>query len=330
MATITYRGPHQFQATVRRTGFPTKARTFESKEEAKLWAATIESEMGRGMFVDRSEAERTTFRELLERYKREVTPTKRGAGPERSRLKRLIEHPMALRRLAQLRSVDFSSYRDERLDEGAADKTVREELLLCSAVLNTASKDWSIPVENWVKHVRKPSPGAFRERRPSGDEEARLRSACQASKSPGLECAVTLAIETGMRRGEISELAWTQVDFTAKVIRLTITKNGERRRVPLSVCAETALRALPRNANGRVFTFSDSNGLGAAFARACSRAEIDNLHFHDLRHEAASRFAPRMPVQTLAKLMGWKSLQMAMRYYNPTDSELVSLVRAAA
>ena len=51
--------------------------------------------------------------------------------------------------------------------------------------------------------------------------------------------------------------------------------------------------------------------------------------FHDLRHETASRFAPRMTAQTLAKVMGWKTIQMAMRYYNPTDSELVEVVRRA-
>ncbi|MDH0423369.1 tyrosine-type recombinase/integrase, partial [Delftia tsuruhatensis] len=75
--------------------------------------------------------------------------------------------------------------------------------------------------------------------------------------------------------------------------------------------------------------FHDSNGLGAAFARACVRVGIEDLHFHDLRHEAASRFAPRMPATTLAKLMGWRSIQMAMRYYNPREDELVALVRAA-
>lgn len=327
MASILNRGPYQWQATVRKVGFPTQTRTFESKREAQDWSKATESEMRRGIFVDRSEAERTTLRELLERYSKEVTPTKRGKGPELSRLKRLIAHPLALQRLAALRSVDFSSYRDERLDEEASNKTVREELLLFSVVLNTARKDWSIPVENWVQHVRKPAVGLHRERRPSADEETRLMVACRASKSAGLSCAVVLAIETGMRRGEIAGLVWQQVDLAAKVVRLDMTKNGSKRIVPLSEKAEEALRALPRNISGKVFTFSDSNGLGAAFARACVRAEIKDLHFHDLRHEAASRFAPRMPATTLAKLMGWKSIQMSMRYYNPSEGELVALVR---
>lgn len=327
MASIRNRGPYQWEATVTKAGFRRQSKTFETKRDAEDWAKTIESEMRRGIFVDRSEAERTTLRELLELYSIEKTPKKKGKGPELSRLKRLMAHEIALQRLAALRSVDFANYRDERLAEEASDKSVREELMLFSAVLNTAQKDWSIPVENWVQHVRKPAPGQHRERRPMGDEESRLMTACRASKSVGLECAVVLAIETGMRRGEIAGLLWKQVDLAAKVVRLDMTKNGSKRIVPLSEKAEEALRSLPRNISGKVFTFSDSNGLGAAFARACARAEIEDLHFHDLRHEAASRFAPRMPAPVLAKIMGWRTLQMAMRYYNPSESELVSLIR---
>lgn len=329
MPTINKRGPYQYQATVRRVGYPTQSRTFETKRDAQDWAFTIESEMRRGIFIDRSEAERMTLCELLERYRDEVTPTKLGKGPELSRLKRLIAHPVALQRLAALRSVDFSVYRDERLDEEASHKTVREELLLFSVVLNTARKDWSIPVENWVQHVRKPAAGRHRERRPSADEEVRLLTACRACRNLGLECAAVLAIETGMRRGEIAGLSWSQVDLQAHVIRLPLTKNGDTRTVPLSVKAQESLQSLPHNINGQVFTFRDSNGLGAAFTRACGRAGIEDLHFHDLRHEAASRFAPRMPATSLAKIMGWRSIQMAMRYYNPSEKELVALVRAA-
>ena len=218
MASITKRGDHQWQAIVRRVGFRSQTRTFECKRDAADWSKTIESEMRRGLFIDRTDLEKTTLGELLNRYMNEVTPAKRGCGPERSRLKRLIAHPLAIQRLGALRAVDFSMYRDERLDENAANKTVREELLLLSAVLNTARKDWSIPVENWVQHVRKPAAGQHRERRPTANEEAKLLVACRASKSVGLECAVVLAIETGMRRGEIAGLMWTQVDFVAKVV----------------------------------------------------------------------------------------------------------------
>lgn len=329
MATIVNRGSFQWQATVRRKGFPSQTRTFESKRDAQDWAATLESEMRRGLFIDRTEVERTTLGELLCRYSQDVTPTKRGKTPELSRLRHLMRHPIAMKYLAQLRAADFAEYRDQRLLE-VSEKSVREELLLLSAVLNTAKKDWSIPVENYVQHLRKPPPSRHRERRLEDGEEDALLSAARLSKNHGLECAIVLALETGMRRGEIAELMWSQIDLKAKVVRLDMTKNGSRRIVPLSERAEKVLLALPRSLSGRVFEFYDSNGLGAAFRRACKRAGITDLHYHDLRHEAASRFAPRMQVPLLAKLMGWKTIQMAMRYYNPTETELVALVRTLA
>lgn len=108
-------------------------------------------------------------------------------------------------------------------------------------------------------------------------------------------------------------------------------KNGDSRTVQLSEAAEAVIRSLPRALHGgRLTTFHDSNGLGAAFRRACQRAGIDGLCFHDLRHEAVPRLAKKMPLATLAKVLAWRTLQMAMRYYNPTAKELVDAVRAAA
>lgn len=330
MASITKRGPYQYQAQVRRKGYPVQTRTFETKRDAEDWASTVESEMRRGVFLDRSEAERTTLGEILERYRTEITPEKRGWRAENSRLKQLQRHPLAKRILASLLSVDFTQYKKERL-KTVGPKTVLLELGVLSAVFNTAKGEWSIPVENPIATVRKPTVPKGRKRRLGQIEEERLLIAAAESKSATLTTCIVLALETGMRRGEIAELTWSQIDLHNHVIRLELTKNGDERAVPLSEAAEAAIRALPRPLRGgRLTAFHDSNGLGAAFRRACERAGIEDLHFHDLRHEAASRLAKKMPVATLAKVMGWRTLQMAMRYYNPTDRDLVDAIRAAA
>ena len=183
MASIFKRGPHQYQTQVRRKGYPTQTQTFETKRDAEDWSKTVESEMRRGVFIDRSEAERTTLLELLTRYESEVTPVKRGKVAEFSRLRRLKQHHFAVRYIATLKSSDFAAYRDERLKE-AAPKTVQHELSLLSSVFNVAKRDWSIPVENPVLSIRKPKLPRGRERHLVGDEEQRLLVAA----SPAHQC----------------------------------------------------------------------------------------------------------------------------------------------
>ncbi|TWG88151.1 Site-specific recombinase XerD [Cupriavidus gilardii J11] len=329
MASIIPRGPYQFQAQVRRKGYPTQIKTFESFQEAQKWADKVEAEMTLGTFIDRSVLERTTFGDLLERYAREETPKKRGAETELVRLRALQKHPLAARPLSKLRKVDFATYRDER-SKTCCDETVRRELVIISAVFTTARELWELPVGNPLAGVKWPDKGDHRERRLEGDEEARLLEAASSSRTPALRLCIILAIETGMRSGEMVNLRWEQIDLEKHIIRLDMTKNGDARTVPLSERAEAAIRELSPQASGRLTTFYDARGLRKAFKLACERAGINGLRPHDLRHEAASQLAPRMQTATLAKVLGWRTLQMAMRYYNPTDDELVHAVRRPA
>lgn len=328
MATIQKRGPFQWRAQIRRKGWPLQSETFETRKAAEDWATDIESQMRRGTFVDRGEIERTTFGEVLARYQREVSPHHKGWRQEVSRLTRMQTLPLAQLTLARLRSADFAQYRDAR-GQAVAPATVKQELLLFSAVLNTCRLDWSLPVENFIQALRKPAVNNQRNRRLGGEEEMRLLSTIDEMGLPHLRLAVVLALETGMRRGEIAPLTWQHVNFADKTILLQDTKNSEARIVPLTGPAEAALRAYPRRLHSAQILGCRANALTGGMARASKRAQIVDLRFHDLRHEAASRFAKKMTVQTLAKVMGWKTLQMAMRYYNPTSEDLVAAVRAA-
>lgn len=332
MAAITKRGPYQYQAIIRRKGFPSQTKTFESRMDAEAWARSIESKMDDNSFRDRRSLVRMTLHDALERYVSQVTPTKRGASQERQRIRQLQRHPLAMRSLDSLLAKDFAAYRDARLEE-VSPTSVRLELALLSHLYTIAIKEWSLPLIHELKNVRKPSAGHGRDRRLQGSEEERLLDAIQRPEAMGskvwLDACVRLAIETGMRAGEILSCEWRQVDLHRGCIRLELTKNGSKRTVPLSVEAVRILDALPRRGVEVIGMFYDTSGLDRALKRACTAAGITNLKFHDLRHEAASRLAPHMRVQDLAKVMGWKTLQMAMRYYNPSDEELVRLVRRA-
>jgi len=331
MPTIVKRGPYQYQATVRRRGYKTQCKTFETRAEADFWAMAVESSMNSGQFRDPSGLKGVTLEDALRNYNTKVTAHKKRPQQERSRISMLCRHPMAKRYVVNMRARDFAEYRDERLTQ-VGHNSVRLELALLSHLYTIAIKEWGWPLAHELSNVRKPKVPRGRERRLVDDEEERLLAATRLPRrrqcSPWLEACVRLAIETGKRAGEILDLEWSHVHLNRRIVRIVDSKNGDSRTVPLSGLAVDIIRGLPREPGDRwvIQGFYDTNGLDAAFAIACKDAGIENLRFHDLRHEAASRMAPHMKAQELAKVFGWKTLQMAMRYYNPTDDELVSLV----
>lgn len=296
-------------------GYPPQSKTFNTKIEAETWAKTLESEMLRGVFVSRAEAERTTLGEALDRYAREVTKHKKGAAQELIRIAAWKRHPLAQRYLATIRSIDFAGYRDSRMANGMAPATIRLELAIISNLFTVARKEWGMEsLGNPVADIRKPKVDNARERRLHGDEEMRLTAALDGCTNPYIKPLVLFALETAMRQGELLSLDWRHVDVKKLRAWLPDTKNGEGRAVPLSSRAIAVLSALPRAISGRVFD-TTAMAVKLAFPRACKRAGIEDLHFHDLRHEAASRFFEHgLNIMEVASITGHKDLKMLKRY----------------
>jgi integrase len=322
MATIIKRGPKQWQAKVRRRNYPLVTKTFATKADAEAWVTVTESQMLRKVYVSHTEADRTTLREALERYQREVTPAKKSAHHERQRIEHWKRQKIADRPLASIRSVDVASYRDERLAAGRSPITVNNELILLSHLFSVARKEWGMEsLANPVSLVRRPRLPQGRDRRLATGEEERL---LEAAESP-LRELIVLALETGMRQGELRELRWDSVDMATRVLTLQDTKNGTRRRVPLSSRALSALRDLDRirRIDGRVFPWLGADTVSHSFRRVCGQAGIVGLRFHDLRHEATSRLFERgLNIMEVASVTGHKTLQMLKRYTHPKAEEL--------
>src|SRR5580658_9436945 len=114
MATIEKRGQF-WRVKVRRTGLPAQTKSFDNKTLAQQWARSVESDLDKGIVVDRRTAQRLSLAEVLERYRREVTPTKRGARDENLRLRAMARRPFAGIRMAALTSSYLAAYRDDRL-----------------------------------------------------------------------------------------------------------------------------------------------------------------------------------------------------------------------
>ena len=313
MASIRKLPSGKWNVRITRQGFPLQTKSFITRTDADKWARTIESEMDRGCFVCRSEAETTTLGAALERYKREVTPHKKGAHQEVKRIKLWLATDLAKRSLASLKGSDFAAYRDKRL-AAVASNTVRLELAIISHLFTIAQQEWDMPLTNPVQSIRKPKGSNARTRRLEGDEEARLLAAVGHAE---LRLLITLALETGMRQGELVSLTWQEIDLQQSVIKKQDSKNGEPRTIPLTFKAKAVL---PDRGIGRLFKCFPRS----AWELALMKAGIKDFHWHDLRHEAVSRLFERgMNPMEVASVSGHKTMQMLKRYTHLRAADLL-------
>lgn len=325
----------------------------------------IEREMDAGVFVSRSEAEATSFANALELYAKDVTSKKRSSASELSRIQAMQRHPLALRSLASIRGSDMARYRDTRLEEGLAPATVRRELALISHVFTIARKEWRMEsLSNPVELIRQPSVDDARERRVLSadvwtekdgkllcEHLDELEMIYRHSRSAELPKIMTFAVETAMRRSEITGLRSVNVNLDKRVALLPMTKNGSSRGVPLSSKAVEILSNLAEREDGYCFK-SRPDTVTKAFTDATAYARIAyeeglflhlqqkkisqdkierrisadqfllDLRFHDLRHEATSRLAEIFPLHELTKITGHQDTRMLMRYYHPKTEDL--------
>jgi len=338
MATINHTKTGSWKAVIRKAGWPTKSKTFRVKRDAVDWARRTEDQMVRGVFIDRASSHRQKLSAVLDRYLSEVTPTKKPstAVREMRRAKILKEH-LGDYSLTALTPELIGQYRDKRIRLGKSASSVRLELALLSHLFTTAIREWRLGlISNPVSMVRKPAPAPGRNRRLKPKEEKRLLRACDAQSNPMLGWIVRLAIYTAMRQGEIESLTRDQVSLKSRVVKLTETKNGSARTVPLSKdAAEVLKEALNhpvrpidtaliffgepgKNGKRKPYTFKP------AWFKALRSAKIKGLRFHDLRHEAVSRLVEAgLNDQEVAAISGHKSMQMLKRYTHLRAEDLV-------
>lgn len=327
MATIRkLRG--KWQAMVRRKGLAPRSKSFDKRTDAEKWARDLEAQVDVAGFVaDTRLAEQTTLGQILSRYRAEITPMKRSAKTEAIRINAMLRRDVCHRTLAMLTSANIATYRDERL-QTVAPATVIREINTISHAIDVAQREWGIHLNrNPAKMVRRPSAPKGRNRRLEGDEEQHLLAACDRGRNPWMRPLVILAIETGMRRGEILGLRWEHVDLDRRVAHLPNTKNGEERDVPLSIRATetlTGLKHLPDRDAERVFPVS-ANAVRLAWEHLRDRAGVGDLHIHDLRHEAVSRlFEKGLDIMEVSTISGHKTLSMLKRYTHLKAVDLVS------
>ena len=320
MATISNR-KNKWQARVRRNSQPSMTKTFLIKQDAEKWARSIEIEIDRGTYINNDYAQKTLFKEILQKYLDDVAPNMRSAENQIIRVRKLMKHPIAEVNMAHLSPKHMADYRDERL-KVIKPNTVIRELAILSSVINHARHEWGLNIINPVTMIKKPSSTLGRDRILNDEELDRLF--IQLEKiSPWYKPLAEFALETAMRRGELMSLLWVNVNFDKSVAFLPLTKNGDSRYVPLSMKAIKILKLLPRDIEGRVFPLNKSS-VSVLFLRAARRAKISDIHFHDLRHMALTNLSVKFTnILELASISGHRELKMLQRYVHIKAEDLV-------
>jgi integrase len=260
--------------------------------------------------------------EVIDRYMAEFSPYLAPTSHERNRqVSSLLKQFFASYKLAEVTPSVVSAYKAKRLSKGYSRETVRRELGILRRIFNVAINEWELCRENPASKVLRMfgKTDNGRVRYLSDEESERLTFAL-----PGwLKPLVTIARHTGLRRGNIVELTWNQVDLERRAIYVPRTKNGEAVGIPLT---EMAARVLSDQGRVRHFrspyVFCDRKGrphslykVSMAFKRACERAGVENFRFHDLRHDFASKLVQNgIPIYTVKELLGHKDLRMTARY----------------
>lgn len=342
-----------WQAVITRKGYPRISRTFDTRQEAEHWAATTESEMGFGRFKIPRKEDGMTLREAFDLYWSKTASLQKGAQKYASLIRKWTGSPLSERPLSSIGAKDVAEYRDRRLrgdtERGigsVSPQTVIHELNILSRMFNTAIREWGMTdLVNPVRLIRKPHRPESRERRTLPDEIERI---CRASESPLLPSIVRFAVETGLRRSEIIGIRWENVHLKKRKILAEDTKaEGGRkisRWVPLSPKAVEILSSLPKQTGGRVWPMT-GDAITQAYNRAVARARktyenecaatgenpdpsfLTGMTFHDLRHEATSRFFEKglNPMQ-VAAITGHKTLQMLKRYTHLKAEDLAEML----
>ena len=324
MASIGQQG-NSWQTRVRRKGYPDITKSFNTRKDAERWARSVETSLDRGTYIDPTEAEKVTLGDLIGRYIKEVLPSMKGYVEDSYRLKAIQRRDIAKINMARLSSLQIASYRDERLTK-VAPNTVIRELAYLSSVINHARREWGINIPNPVLMVRRPQMPKGRDRVITEEELKRLLEQLEPTgrRNVWMKPLVLLALETGMRTGELLRLQWIDINLQKRTATLWETKNGERRIVPLSSEALEVLLFMPRSLCGAIFPLKAA-AQEKAFKEAVKRAGINDFRFHDLRHSAITRMAKKLPnLIELASVSGHKSLRMLQRYYHPDPLELAT------
>ncbi len=270
----------------------------------------------------------TTLEDLVTRYRDNETPRKKGARTEVVMLNAFLRHPICKLPLGGLSRSDFAAFRDARLAR-VKPASVRRQLMTIQAVLTKAMTDWDVPLKaNPLVGLKLPTGDNTRQRRLSGTEWARLQGSVRPDTNPLTLPVIRFALETAMRRGELLSLVWRDVDLARRTASIREAKAGIGRTIPLTRGAIEALHEAAKlhgDTDGRLVFPIAVVTLHSSWRALVRRAQVVDLRFHDLRHEAISRlFEVGLTVPEVASISGHKTIGQLFRYAHAAPGSVLA------
>jgi len=274
-------------------------------------------EVAENKFLDKKEEPpKIRFKDFAKEYDKWCQTNNKGYH----RKKWFIDHLVTIfgdKYLNEITSWDIEKYRLERKKQGLGTASLNRPIA-CLKHMFTKAIEWGFLKENPAKPVKLFKENNRRLRFLTEDEINRLLSNC----SGYLRDIVLLALNTGMRKGEIFNLKWQDVDFDLRMIHVSDSKNYEARDIPINDILYETLKALRDKAEeGQEYVFVNPktgrpyDDLKRSFKTALKRAGIEDFTFHDLRHTFASHLVMNgVDLMTVKELLGHKNISMTMRY----------------
>ena len=307
-----------------------KSASFATKTEAKDWATVEEYKIKTAEPIKTPQVSQITVGDLMKQYELEFSRKKGGYDWEQKQITRILKTPMAELLVGDVTKAHIREWRNKRL-ETVQGSTVNREWNLFSHIFSMARDEYEYISVSPFTGVRRPKDNPDRDRLISDSEIEQLRvvSGFDGVTSKLIKekvfVAFLFAIETAMRAGEICNLTWDNVNKEDRTAFLPKTKNGKSRAVALSSRAIELLGCLSKERHDKCFGLKSSQ-ITANFTILVNKTLIENLNFHDTRHEAITRLAKKLPVLALARNTGHTDIKKLMVYYNETGAEIAKLL----
>lgn len=337
---VSSEGKVSYRVKIRLKGYPTQTATFERLTDARNWEKITEAAIKEGRHFKTIEAKKHTAGELIDRYIREVLPSKPKIQKEQKQQLQWWKSKIGSYLLVDVTPALIVEHRNALLVPEAGSETPPRSQSTANRYLAALSHAFSIAVKEWCWLDSNPLSKVSKYKEPRGrvrflsdEERNKLLDVCKKSSNRYLYPIVMLALSTGARHAEILNLKWKDIDLDRRTIILHETKNGERRVLPIANHIHNMLiehKKVRHLHSDYVFPNERGNkpiAMRIQWNQAVKEAGLEDFRFHDLRHTCASYLAMNgASLAEIAEVLGHKTLQMVKRYAHLSEAHTASVV----